>query len=88
VAVGIGNDWEGDLGVADFVDVLDPFVVRCEVVGALRDVLAIDQENNKGLRRKYQANHLHAASIELRLQLCECSKLGCADGSEVCRVGE
>lgn len=44
MAVGIGNDGEGDLGVADFVDVFDPFVVRGEVVGALGDVLAIFQD--------------------------------------------
>jgi len=41
MAVGISDDGEGHLGVADFVDVFDPFVVRGEVVGALRHVSAI-----------------------------------------------
>jgi len=33
----IGNDGEGKAGVGDFVDVLDPFLVRVEGVGAQSD---------------------------------------------------
>jgi hypothetical protein len=36
----------------------------------------------------YQANHLDASSIEFVLELCEGSKLSCADGREVGRVRE
>jgi len=35
VPVGVGDDGELQLRVADFVDVADPAVVRGEVVGAL-----------------------------------------------------
>jgi hypothetical protein len=40
VTVRICDDREGDLCVANFVDVFDPLVVRCEVVGTLHDMLA------------------------------------------------
>jgi hypothetical protein len=38
VAVGIGDDWEGNLSVGDFIDVFDPVIVRSKIICALRCV--------------------------------------------------
>jgi hypothetical protein len=35
LALGVGDDGEGELGAGDLVDVLDPGVVRLGAVGAL-----------------------------------------------------
>lgn len=39
LAVVVGNDGEGEVGVVDLVDVLDPGVVRVDVVGTQSDEL-------------------------------------------------
>lgn len=35
LAVGIGDNWELDLSVADLVNVLDPLAVGAEIIGTL-----------------------------------------------------
>jgi hypothetical protein len=37
----VGNDGEGETGLGDFVDILDPFLVRVESVGTQADELDI-----------------------------------------------
>lgn len=45
LALAVGNDGEGEVGVIDLVDVLDPGVVRVDVVGTQSDEL--DAEGSK-----------------------------------------
>lgn len=45
LAVVVGNDGEGEVGVVDLVDVLDPVVVRVDGVGTQSDEL--DAEGSK-----------------------------------------
>ena len=87
LAVGIRNDGELDVGVGDFVDVIDPLVVGAEVVGTLHPSAV---SGGLKLQRKatHKTNHLDASLFKLILQLGEGTQLGGADGREVSGVGE
>lgn len=78
----VGDDGELKVGVCDLVDVLDPTLVRPEVVGALSYsvsfVLYLPRASIA-----YQANHLNATSIKFVLQLGKGTKLSSADGCVV-----
>jgi hypothetical protein len=86
MAVSISNDGELDRGVANFVDVLDPLVVRGEIVCALCDMLAGSMGLVHGFRISDQSNHLNTASIEFRLQLRESTQFCSANRSKVGRM--
>lgn len=88
IAVGVSDDGELQVGVANVVNVLDPRVVGGEVVGRLLGVLAAVRAELTMSADPYQSNHLDASLLELILHLCECTQLGCAHWREVCRVGE
>lgn len=95
LAFSIGDDGELEVGAGDLVDVLDPFTVGAEVVGALDDIFS-QLQNSTTVRSlhvsrnvsTYQTNHLDVALLEFILQLGESTQFGGADGGKVGRVGE
>lgn len=84
LALGVGDDGELQVGARHLVDILDPLVVRIDVVGALVCVVSnVIRPRMSSCLSSYQTDELDTASGKLGLELGKCTELGGANGGEV-----
>ena len=91
LALSISDDGELEVRRGDFVDIVDPFAVGAEVVGALKHtVVSLDNETGQTAQNifTYKTNHLDIALLEFILQGSKGTKLRGANRREVRGVGE
>jgi hypothetical protein len=82
LALGVGDDGEGELRAGNLVNILDPGLVGLGAVGALYRVRIQDTFLTVG-PSTYETDQLDATSSELGLELSESTELSGANGSEV-----
>jgi hypothetical protein len=82
LALRVRDDGELEVGAADLVNVLDPLVVRVDVVGALFGLVTRTYCHIKETSTD-QTDELDTKGVELGLELGESTELGGANGSKV-----
>lgn len=83
LAVSISDDGELQVGRGHFVDVLDPFAVGADIIGALVEIAGLVGALQYGEASTNQANHLNTALLKLAFHLRKSTKLCSAYRSEI-----